>query len=123
MISGLAGTTIFSEDYAKLVPFYRDTLGLSLTREEFGMAFFEQPGGPPLMLGTHSEISGSAKEPARQIPALLSDDIRGDYARLTSLGVKSTGEPVEQGPVTFVTICDPEGNLVNLVQFALKDRA
>ena len=117
MITGLAGTTIFSEDHTKLVPFYRDTLGMAVANEEQGITIFGQQGAGQLLVGTHSEVKGAAKEPERQIPSLLTNDVRGDYTRLKAAGVQFLGEPSEIGPVTLVTLRDPENNLVNLIQF------
>lgn len=117
MITGLAGTAIFSPDRTKLVPFYRDTLGLPLASEMNDIAFFGDPSGPQLLIGDHSELNGPAREPQRQIPALLTTDIRGDFERLKAKGVEFTGEPEGIGPVMVVTLRDPDGNLVNLVEF------
>ena len=113
MISGLAGTVLFSPDHTKLVPFYRDTLGLHVTDEMNGMVFF----GTQFLVGTHSELNGPAKEPERQIPTFQTDDIRADYARLKAKGVVFHSEPAQIGPVLQVTLRDPDGNFVNLIQF------
>jgi predicted enzyme related to lactoylglutathione lyase len=117
VIRGLAGTTIFSEDHTKLVPFYRDTLGVPVLSEANGFTFFGAPDGAQLLMGSHSELRGPAKEPERQIPSLLSDDAQADYARLKEAGVNFVGEPQNLGPVTVATLRDPENNLVNIVQF------
>jgi catechol 2,3-dioxygenase-like lactoylglutathione lyase family enzyme len=113
MITGLAGTAIFSPDATKLVPFYRDTLGIPVVREMDGITFF----GEQLLVGSHSELSGPAREPQRQIPSLQTNDIRGDFDRLKAKGVEFLGEPEGIGPVLVVTLRDPDGNLVNLVEF------
>ncbi len=117
MILGLTGTTIFSEDHTKLVPFYRDTLGVPLFSEANGFTFFGAPDGAQLLMGSHSDLKGPAKEPERQIPSLSSNDVQADYARLKAAGVDFLGEPQNLGPVTVVTFRDPENNLVNIVQF------
>jgi predicted enzyme related to lactoylglutathione lyase len=117
MIQGLAGTLIFSQDHKKLVPFYRDTIGLAVEDDGPNQCVFASSTGARLLLGTHSEVHGSSREPDRIIPALLADDVRAEYARLKAAGVEFVGEVSQQGPATFVTFRDPEGNLVNLLQF------
>ncbi|MCK9518564.1 MAG: VOC family protein [Dehalococcoidia bacterium] len=117
MIGGLVGTTIYCEDQAQLAPFYRDVIGLQVRAEEPGETHFGGDEGGLLIVGTHSEVHGSAREPERQIPSLLTDDVRAEYARLRERGVEFVAEPATEGGVTFVTLRDPEGNLVNLLQF------
>ena len=120
MITGLTGATIWSEDLHRLLPFYRDTLGLPVRQEAPGFVLLGAAGGAAVALGTHSEVHGAAKEPARHILSFATDDIRADYARLTGAGVTfleaPTGGP--DGEVTFATFKDPEGNYLQLVQFA-----
>jgi catechol 2,3-dioxygenase-like lactoylglutathione lyase family enzyme len=48
--------------------------------------------------------------------ALTSRDIRADFARLKSCGVKFRGEPQNVGPIMTVLFEDGCGNLINLVQ-------
>ena len=68
-------------------------------------------------MSSHSALRGPAKEPERQILALLSTGLHADMGRLQGLGVPFTGEPESAGPVTVVTFSDPDGNLVQLIQF------
>ena len=118
MLTGLAATTIFSEDHTELLPFYRDTLRLPIADEGEGETIFGAIGGGALFLvATHSEVKGPAKEPMRQIPALLSTDVRADYERLKAAGVAFASAPEESGPVTVATLSNPEGNLVSILQF------
>jgi len=48
--------------------------------------------------------------------ALISQDIRADFARLLSRGVVFRGQPQEAGPILTVLFEDTCGNLINLVQ-------
>lgn len=48
--------------------------------------------------------------------ALITKDIAGDFATLTSRGVKFRGEPRAMGPIQAVLFEDTCGNLINLVQ-------
>lgn len=117
MIKGLRVASIWSEDLNNLLPFYRDVLGLPVGMESPGFVILGDPNAPTAALGTHSDVHGQAADPARHIIGFETDDIRGDCARLKSAGVEFVEEPNNVGPVWVATCKDPEGNLVQLLQF------
>ena len=117
MIKGLRISSIWSEDLNNLLPFYRDVLGLTVGMETPGFVILGDAGGPVAALGTHSEVHGKATDPARHIVGFDTDDIQGDYARLKAAGVEFVEEPNRQGDLWIATFKDPEGNLIQLLQF------
>jgi predicted enzyme related to lactoylglutathione lyase len=117
MIGRLRLSSIWSEDLNNLLPFYRDTLGLSVGMEAPGFVILGDPNGPGVALGTHSNVHGRAADPARHMVGFETDDIKGDCARLKTAGVKFIEEPNEMGAGWIATFEDPEGNLVQLLQF------
>lgn len=117
MIKGLAGATIWSEDLNKLLPFYRDVLGLPVGVQTPGFVVLAEPGTPALALGTHSEVHGRNADPARHIVGLLTDDVTADWKRLKAAGVEFIEDPKDYGNLWLATLRDPEGNLVQLLQF------
>jgi predicted enzyme related to lactoylglutathione lyase len=120
MIKGLSTAGIWSEDIQKkLLPFYRDVLGLQVTVDTPEFVVFGAPNGPAVTLGTHSDVHGENKDPARHMVGLATDDIYGDVERLKKQGVKFVEpEPEKFDQVTVATFLDPEGNYVQLLQFA-----
>lgn len=48
--------------------------------------------------------------------AFISGDVRAEYEKLKSRGVRFRGEPRAMGPITTVLFEDTCGNLINLVQ-------
>jgi predicted enzyme related to lactoylglutathione lyase len=46
-----------------------------------------------------------------------SDDIRADWKRLTDAGVVFVEDPKDYGNVSVATFKDPDGNLLQLLQF------
>ena len=48
--------------------------------------------------------------------ALITRDVRAEYERLKTRGVRFRGEPTSMGPITAVLFEDGCGNLINLVQ-------
>jgi predicted enzyme related to lactoylglutathione lyase len=117
MIKGLRVSSIWSEDLSKLLPFYRDTLGLKVGLETPGFVVLGDPNAPALALGTHSEVRGRAKDPARHIVGFETDDIQADCVRLKSAGVEFIEEPNDFGGGWIATFRDPEGNYIQLLQF------
>ncbi len=117
MIKGLRISTIWSEDLTKLLPFYRDVLGLPVSLETPAFVILGDQNSAALALGTHSEVHGKAKEPQRHIVGLETDGIKAEYARLKGAGVEFLEEPQEGGPVSFATFRDPEGNLLQLLEY------
>jgi len=121
VIKGLGTAGIWSEDIQKsLLPFYRDVLGLPLSVDTPGFVVLGSggPGTPAVTLGTHSEVKGKNMDPARHMVGFLTDDIQADFQRLKAKGVEFIEEPAEFPNVTVATFKDPEGNYVQLLQFA-----
>ena len=119
MIVGLRLASIWSEDVNNLLPFYRDVVGLMPGMVTPGFVIFGDPNEPALALGTHSEVHGVARDPDRHMVMLETDDCVGEFRRLKELGVSFVQEPEQlEGGLTIATFRDPEGNLVQLGQFA-----
>ncbi len=117
MIKGLRVSTIWSEDLNNLLPFYRDTVGLSVEMESPGFVILGDPDAATVALGTHSEVRGKASDPFCHIVGFESDDIQGDFQKLKSRGAEFIEEPNNQGGAWVATFKDPEGNLLQLLQF------
>lgn len=119
MIIGLRVASIWSEDVNNLLPFYRDVVGLAVGLTTPGFVIFGDPNQTALALGTHSEVHGLARDANRHMIMLETDDCIGEARRLRELGVPFVQEPEElEGGLTIATFRDPEGNLVQLGQFA-----
>ena len=119
MIKGLIGSTTWSEDIQKnLLPFYRDIVGLKPNFESQEFVVFGEANTPSFALGTHSEVKGKNNDPARHMVGFQTDDIDAEVARLKSKGVQFVDDPEKFDQVTVATFKDPEGNYVQLLQFA-----
>ena len=117
MITGLSGATIWSEDLGNLLPFYRDVLGLPVGIQIPGFVVFGNLDAPALALGTHSEVRGRNADPARHMVGLVASDVAADWKRLKAAGVEFVEDPKDYGNLWIATLKDPEGNLVQLLQF------
>ena len=116
MIEGFAGATIWSEHLQRLLPFYRDTIGLKVDFESPEFVVLSQDGRTSLNLGTHSEVKGKAADPYRHMVGLATTDLDADYQRLSSSGVEFIETPTAYDVFRIATLKDPDGNLVQLFQ-------
>ena len=116
MIKGLRGASIWSEDVKKLVPFYRDVLGLKVALDSPGFVVLGELGAPALALGTHSGVRGRNADPARHMVGFTTDDVLADWKRLKDAGVEFIEDPTEYGKHRIATLKDPEGNLIQLLE-------
>ena len=116
MITGLGGSTIWSQDLNNLLPFYRDTLDLKTSIETPRFVVFGDLTTPTLALGTHSEVRGPASDPYRHTVVLASDNVDADFERLRGSGVEFIEQPTQYDSVRITTLKDPEGNLIQLLQ-------
>src|SRR5439155_15544686 len=116
MIKQLANATIWSENLNNLLPFYRDTLGLKASTDSPEFVYLASDDqAPGLGLGTHSEVHGPNRDPARHMVAFLSDDLPADWKRLKDAGVEFIQDPTDYGDgMSIATLKDPEGNYVQL---------
>jgi len=116
MIKGLSAASIWSQDLKNLLPFYRDVLGLRVMVESPRFVVLGEAGGPVLGLGSHSEVRGRNADPARHMVGLATDDLAGDWKRLSAAGLEFVEAPTDYDTVSLATLRDPEGNLVQLIQ-------
>ena len=95
-----------------LKDWYRRAFGVS--ENEMGAFDF---GGVALFIEEHSEISGPAKEPARIIINLNVDDCRAMESQLKAQNVTWEREVVQIPHGLVGTVADPDGNLVQIIQW------
>jgi catechol 2,3-dioxygenase-like lactoylglutathione lyase family enzyme len=119
-------TSVLVDDQDKALRFYTDVLGfVKKTEIPLGEARWltvvssEEPEGTELLLEPDEH---PAAKPFKQalvadgIPftSFAVDDVRSEFERLRSLGVRFTQEPVEAGPVTTAVFDDTCGNLIQI---------
>ena len=113
MLLGLHSVLIWSEDVKRLLPFYRDVLGLKPLVETEQFAVFPEVG---LRIGTHSEVRGGARDPNRVMVNFRVADCQAEYERLTAQGVDFIRAPSPDAIHIVATFSDPDGNLLQLMQ-------
>jgi lactoylglutathione lyase len=113
MIRAMYSVAVFVEDIERAIGFYRDDLGLVLSkRGSFGAEFLEQEPH----LGVHPAVHPDAKALVGRhtgitfhVPDLL------DYCDgLRRRGVRFLNEPTQQSWGIMAMIADPDGNVLAL---------
>lgn len=116
MIEGVAGVIIWTESMERLLPFYRDTLGLAPHSVHADFVAFSF-GEVRLSIGLHSQVVGRNKEPQRIMINLGTKHIWEVYRSLTKKGVEFVRPPeLEHWGGWVATFRDPDGNLLQLLQ-------
>jgi predicted enzyme related to lactoylglutathione lyase len=115
LIEGFEGIIISTGNFARLLPFYRDTLGLGTQMESGGFAVL---GGGQIAVGHHSEVDGKSRDPNRVIVNLKVNSCQTEYERLKALGVEFIREPSrESDDLIIATLLDPDGNTLQLFEW------
>ena len=107
---------LFSENPKKLIEFYQKVFAKD-TEWSGGEFAGWKIGAGYLMIGPHSEVHGTSKEPARLIFNFETDDVEGEFERIKEIGAKVIAEPYhpsEAEGMMLATLEDPDGNYFQL---------
>ena len=113
MIRSLYSIAIFVSDIERAITFYRDTLGLTLTKQgSFGAEFLEQEPH----LGVHPANHPNAKKLDGRETGLTFHvpDLLHFCGILHDRGVRFVTEPTKQSWGVMAMIADPDGNVMAL---------
>ena len=107
-----------SEDPARLTAFYRDLIGLT-PNPNMGETALDA-GNLTIVFDTHSEVTGKAVEPPRNLLNFMVADLVAEQARLEAGGVRfiTSGGTPQGEEIAFSTFVDPDGNYGQIFQGA-----
>jgi catechol 2,3-dioxygenase-like lactoylglutathione lyase family enzyme len=123
-------TSVLVDDQDKALRFYTDVLGFEKKHDvpigEFRWLTVVSPQDPT---GTELLLEPDAHPAAKPFKNALVDDgipytsfgvddVRADFERLSSRGVRFTQPPTQMGPVTTAVFDDTCGNLIQIAQQA-----
>lgn len=120
LLTEVGALLLHSEDPLRLVRFYREVLGLEPA--------FGGPDGAEFRVGavrigiwSHDRIRGQARDPDRIIVNFLVPDAAAAYDELRKRGAVFIKPPTAEDwggrRVVLATFADPDGNLLQLLQF------
>ncbi|MDQ4148410.1 MAG: hypothetical protein M3164_00195 [Actinomycetota bacterium] len=112
----LNSVLIGSEDPERLAGYYRRLFGDPV---HSGGGFHAwRIGGGWLTVGPHDGVKGRNAHPGRIIWNIESQDVKGDFEKLTSAGATVVQEPYQAGdaPIGWIaTLSDPDDNYFQLM--------
>lgn len=116
----LTGIMLGSEDSRKLAEFYTLVLGPPLPQwsDEASGWFAFDAGAGGVVVGPHSEVTGSNPEPGRIMVSFEAADLTAEFERIKALGATVVAEPYAPeggGGMQLCTFADPDGNYFQLM--------
>ena len=116
IVTGLDLVFYWVTDMDRAVAFYRDMLGLSLTRRD-GESWAEfDSGGRRFAL--HGVGEGQSVTPGGATAVFSVDDLDQSKQRLSGQGVSFDHEGDVQGYARFASCHDPDGNTIQLIEYS-----
>ncbi len=107
-----------SEDSKRLAGFYTKVLGKPNPdwSDDANGWFGWQAGDGGLVIGPHSDVSGTNPQPGRIMLNFSTSDVREEFERIKGLGAEVVAEPYEPGGggMLLCTFADPDGNYFQL---------
>jgi predicted enzyme related to lactoylglutathione lyase len=122
MIQSLHSVAVFVTNIDRAIEFYRDTLGLALTKQgSFGAEFLEGD----THLGVHPAVHPDAKALVGRHTGVtfFVKDLLDYCSRLHEHGVRFLAEPTQQSWGIMAMIADPEGNVFALWEDKVTEEA
>ena len=113
----ISGVMLGSDNPKGLGEFYTKVLGKPGWQQDDWYGFGES--GSSLMVGAHSEIKGSAKEPQRIMMSFTVEDVKVEFERLKECGATVVAEPYQPDAANspnmwLATLADPDGNYMQI---------
>lgn len=108
---------VFSENPKKLVDFYKKVLQKDPEWEGGDFSGF-QAGTGFLTFGPHDKVKGTSKNPERIMFNFETNDVKGEFERISKLGAKVIAKPYkpdEDPDMWIATLADPDGNYFQLM--------
>lgn len=121
MLRDLAYTVIYVGDIDKSTAFYRDILAIPLDFAAPGWVQFKSRGAA-LVLHPKLEHQSNASDAKVHITFRV-EDLNAVYAALTSRGVQFAAPPATVGFGKHTTLFDPDGNAIDLIEWAKPNEA
>lgn len=105
-----------SEQPDRLIPFYRDVVGLTPNPDIGPGAFMVGPS--MFIIDGHDGVHGPTKEPPRVLINFVVDDLASEQKRLEDQGVqfvRRAGKEPWGGVIS--TFADPDGNYCQIIEY------
>lgn len=116
MLSDLAYTIVYVNDMDKCTAFYRDVLGLPVDYVAMGWTQFKSIGAALVLHPRTNETEISGRNSVHM--TFRVDNLDLTYRQLAEQSVKFLAPPSTASFGKHATLCDPEGNPIDLIEWA-----
>src|SRR5512133_3086424 len=116
MLNDLAYTIVYVNDLTKCTTFYRDVLGLPVDYETKGWTQFKS-NGAALVLHPRTDATPSPNGNTVHMTFRV-DNLEAVHGELTRQSIKFLAPPATTSFGKHATMCDPEGNQIDLIEWA-----
>jgi predicted enzyme related to lactoylglutathione lyase len=106
----------WTADMGRAVSFYRDVLGLRLVRQDADSWAQFDAGG--MMFALHGAVDGRPVRPGGGTAVFAVDDLDQARTTLVDRGVRFGHQGEVQGYARFASFDDPDGNTVQIIEYA-----
>lgn len=118
MLNDLAYTIVYVSDMDKCTAFYRDVLGLSVNYVAKGWTQFKSNGAALVL---HPRTDGTEESNGNSVHMTFRvDNLDLVYRQLAEQSVKFLAPPAAAPFGKHATLCDPEGNPIDLIEWAAR---
>jgi hypothetical protein len=114
--TSIGSLLLSSQDPAALYDWYLAALPPERSHSQNGYRFLDY-GSLEILIDRRPDLAATAVEPTRLIMNFHVPDARAAAARLTELGVRWVAELEDRNGNLFGTVADPDGNLVQIIEF------
>ncbi|MDE3088624.1 MAG: VOC family protein, partial [Chloroflexota bacterium] len=117
MLDHLAYTTIYVNDIDKCTTFYRDVLGLPFDYAVPGWTQFKSNGAALVL---HPRLKHEKDQPSASTVHITFrvNDLDAEYRRLSAQSTRFLAPPAKVSFGKHATLLDPEGNQIDLMEWA-----
>ncbi len=119
MLSHVDSTILFTENLPRMLEFYRDVLELPVLFQTGEYALLGLGSGSMIGLAASSQVHGQAREPQRMMINFFCQDVHTTAQELEQRGVRFVQAPYDQDSSTVATFVDPDGNMLQLITYAV----
>ncbi len=121
MLDDLAYTIVYVNDMDKSTAFYRDVLGIPLDYAAPGWTQFKSRGAALVL---HPKVDEQVQAISGAVHLTFRvDDLEAVYRKLSAQSVKFLASPKTAGFGKHATLFDPEGNAIDLIEWAKPNEA
>jgi predicted enzyme related to lactoylglutathione lyase len=111
----LKSVMVGSTQLRVMAEFYEKVFARPADMVEGGNEYGWKVGNTFFLVGEHSEMKGTTKEPGRTMCNFETEQVQEEFERIKATGATVIQEPYEMAGLWIATFADPDGNYFQLM--------